>query len=338
MSNENSSSAPLKTAGVSLAEHRANRIYVAGPMTGLPDFNFPAFNTAANELRAEGWHVENPAEHGILDGAQWSDYMHTDLQQLSTCCAIYLLPGWSKSRGATLEAHVAQALGMAVYYAPNAEAEAVAAQAAPAAVAVPLIARSLAEWHEDDGAVAWWAWCGHSWAGEAPFIGMPCDSDWPGYHTHWTPAPSQPAGLNATPKPPATEDSSAGDPAEVLAEPVMIYHGRCTIDCGEHGHHDVEMLKMIPAGAKLYTAPQAQPADALDAARLDFLETQKRREARDGGYSAFYTLHLPAMAAGPWQATHGGEYDHKTLRESIDAAMAAAQEGGNASAGKDGAA
>jgi len=48
--------------------------------------------------------------------------------------------------------------------------------------------------------------------------------------------------------------------AKVQAEPVMIYHGRCTIDCGEHGHHDVEMLKMIPAGAKLYTAPQAQSA------------------------------------------------------------------------------
>lgn len=35
-------------------------------------------------------------------------------------------------------------------------------------------------------------------------------------------------------------------------EPVMVYHGACTIDCGEHGHHDTEMLKMIPAGTKLY--------------------------------------------------------------------------------------
>ena len=43
-------------------------------------------------------------------------------------------------------------------------------------------------------------------------------------------------------------------------EPVMIYHGRCTIDCGEHGHHDMEMLRMIPSGSKLYTAPQPAPA------------------------------------------------------------------------------
>jgi hypothetical protein len=35
-------------------------------------------------------------------------------------------------------------------------------------------------------------------------------------------------------------------------EPVMVYHGACTIDCGEHGHHHTEMLKMIPAGTKLY--------------------------------------------------------------------------------------
>ena len=44
------------------------------------------------------------------------------------------------------------------------------------------------------------------------------------------------------------------------AEPVGIYHGRCIIDCGEHGHHDIEMLKLIPAGSKLYTTPQqSQP-------------------------------------------------------------------------------
>lgn len=49
--------------------------------------------------------------------------------------------------------------------------------------------------------------------------------------------------------------------AQPEQEPAMIYHGRCTIDCGEHGHQDVELLKMIPAGSKLYTTPQApQPA------------------------------------------------------------------------------
>jgi hypothetical protein len=57
----------------------------------------------------------------------------------------------------------------------------------------PLIARALAEWHEDDGNVMWWAWCGRGWAGEAAWCGTPTDSDWPGYHTHWTQHPDQPA-------------------------------------------------------------------------------------------------------------------------------------------------
>jgi hypothetical protein len=41
---------------------------------------------------------------------------------------------------------------------------------------------------------------------------------------------------------------------KVDVEPVMIYHGGCTIDCGEHGHHNMEMLKLIPDGTKLYDA------------------------------------------------------------------------------------
>lgn len=57
----------------------------------------------------------------------------------------------------------------------------------------PLIARQLGEWHEDDGPVMWWAWNGHGWAGEPAWCGQPTDSDWPGYHTHWTPHPQQPA-------------------------------------------------------------------------------------------------------------------------------------------------
>ena len=39
------------------------RVYIAGPMTGLPDFNYPAFNAAAAKLRALGLEVLNPAEN-----------------------------------------------------------------------------------------------------------------------------------------------------------------------------------------------------------------------------------------------------------------------------------
>jgi len=48
--------------------------------------------------------------------------------------------------------------------------------------------------------------------------------------------------------------------AQPEQEPVMIYEGRCIIDCGDTGHQHVTMLKMIPAGTKLYTHP-AQPSE-----------------------------------------------------------------------------
>ena len=40
---------------------RPMRIYIAGPMSGLPDFNYPAFNQAEQRLLALGYEVENPA-------------------------------------------------------------------------------------------------------------------------------------------------------------------------------------------------------------------------------------------------------------------------------------
>ena len=38
--------------------------------------------------------------------------------------------------------------------------------------------------------------------------------------------------------------------------PDMIYHGKCVVDCGEHGHADVELLKLIPMKTKLYRLPE----------------------------------------------------------------------------------
>ena len=98
--------------GVTLASARANRVYLAGPMTGIADFNYPAFNAMADQLRAAGYQVENPADHGIIPGAQWADYMAYDLTRLGLCGVIALLPGWERSEGAKLEVQIAHRLGM----------------------------------------------------------------------------------------------------------------------------------------------------------------------------------------------------------------------------------
>ena len=79
------------------------KLYVAGPMTGIQDLNFPAFHAATATLRAAGHHVANPAEINPDPTAEWTDCMFEDLKQLSKCDGIVMLPGWEKSPGAQIE-------------------------------------------------------------------------------------------------------------------------------------------------------------------------------------------------------------------------------------------
>lgn len=92
------------------------RIYLAGPMTGLPDFNYPAFHAEAARLRALGYDVANPAENPPSACGTWAGYMRLAIPLLCRCDAICLLPGWASSRGASIEHALAVHLGMAVIY------------------------------------------------------------------------------------------------------------------------------------------------------------------------------------------------------------------------------
>jgi len=88
-------------------------IYLSGPMTGIKDYNFPAFNNAADHLRHQGYKVLNPAENDGGDTSQsWEYYLKKDLVQIiEQCDAVAVLDGWHSSKGANLEVHVAKALG-----------------------------------------------------------------------------------------------------------------------------------------------------------------------------------------------------------------------------------
>ena len=92
---------------------KSEQIYISGPMTGIEDHNFPAFHAAAARFRAAGWEVSNPAENfdGRTDLPR-AVYLRCDIGMLSKCDAIALLPGWEKSRGATLEAILAAEMGL----------------------------------------------------------------------------------------------------------------------------------------------------------------------------------------------------------------------------------
>lgn len=87
-------------------------VYISGPMTGIPDLNFPAFNAAAERFRGVGAVVVNPAELNPEPGKSWGECMRVDIAALMKCDSIFMLAGWRLSRGATLEHHIAQSLGM----------------------------------------------------------------------------------------------------------------------------------------------------------------------------------------------------------------------------------
>jgi hypothetical protein len=91
------------------------KVYVSGPMTGMPDHNFPAFNAAAAALRALGWEVVNPVDVNPDTGTDWLTCMVNDLEAMRGCTAIALLPGHEKSDGASMEKIAAKRMGMKFY-------------------------------------------------------------------------------------------------------------------------------------------------------------------------------------------------------------------------------
>jgi len=92
---------------------KKEKVYISGPMTGIKDFNFPAFNKVADKLRAEGYEVLNPAEHGT--GEDWDYYMRKDIKMVADCDMVVVLEGWSKSRGAKIEVFLAAQLGIPIF-------------------------------------------------------------------------------------------------------------------------------------------------------------------------------------------------------------------------------
>lgn len=103
-------------------------------MTGIPLYNFPAFDAARDRWLADGQEPSSPADitralwverYGreydpASDKADWGDpivseMFKRDLTAVCDCDAIALLPGWERSKGANMELSVARALGKKVY-------------------------------------------------------------------------------------------------------------------------------------------------------------------------------------------------------------------------------
>jgi hypothetical protein len=95
------------------------RLYVAGPMTGIPQNNYPEFFNVERYLRDRGYDILNPARidqlyNQSLAPRPWNWYMRKAIHMLVSCDGVATLPGWRQSRGASLEVDVARRLEMGV--------------------------------------------------------------------------------------------------------------------------------------------------------------------------------------------------------------------------------
>ena len=97
--------------------HKAEirKLYVAGPMTGFPECNYPAFDMAEEHLHRLGYDVVNPAHVSAgLARTHYVDHLREDLRAMLDCDGVATLPGWEFSTGARNEVNVAGLLRMPV--------------------------------------------------------------------------------------------------------------------------------------------------------------------------------------------------------------------------------
>lgn len=105
-------------------------------MTGKPQFNFPAFDSAEQSWRVAGWavvspanltrrfwrnvfneefDVNNPDPRIVAGGDIYEEFLRVDIAEIAQCNAIALLPGWENSKGVAKELTVARLLKLEEY-------------------------------------------------------------------------------------------------------------------------------------------------------------------------------------------------------------------------------
>jgi len=97
------------------------RLYIAGPMTGIEDYNFPIFDWAKEIVNGQGHDAVSPADINRqlgmvkeIDGhiVTRETCLRLDIKELAACDGVAFLPGWETSEGAQAERLVAERLGL----------------------------------------------------------------------------------------------------------------------------------------------------------------------------------------------------------------------------------
>jgi|GEM_PF-1576622 hypothetical protein len=107
---------------------RGLTVYIAGPMSGIKDLNYPAFNAAEQMIRDfYGFEVLNPARQP--EGLEYEEYMKRGLEDVRACDVLVLLDGWNRSPGAQREYQLAMQLKKPFIHVKNMTRLAAAAKA-----------------------------------------------------------------------------------------------------------------------------------------------------------------------------------------------------------------
>lgn len=109
------------------------KLYLAGPMRGYPEFNFPEFERVANRLRQLGHEVFSPAQRDLDNGFDPTGLYGTDdelealkfdlraalTEDTNWICreaeGVAVLDLWDRSLGARAEVALGRALGLPIF-------------------------------------------------------------------------------------------------------------------------------------------------------------------------------------------------------------------------------
>lgn len=104
------------------------KLYIAGPITGVENYNRETFAMVAEAIRKNGDIPVNPIDIAesiapldkvANDRETFERVIREELSQLATCDELMLLPGWEVSHGTRRELALALSLQMAIFCAPG---------------------------------------------------------------------------------------------------------------------------------------------------------------------------------------------------------------------------
>jgi len=92
------------------------KVYISGQITGLDiDEARANFENAENLVRSMGLRPVNKL-NGSDQSKKWKEHMVRDIELLFGCDAIFMIPGWKKSKGARIEKYIAEETGMVILF------------------------------------------------------------------------------------------------------------------------------------------------------------------------------------------------------------------------------